>query len=166
VKNDSTTLDATWVDVTVNFWSGNVIVATEHSHLERIPAGQSLLVGFDSVYVTEAVNGISAFATCESEPLGVVRQVITGSATAFPSGLGDLEIRGQFTNTYPFALSWLARIDYVTRRSDGAINGGGYDYPSGNVPRGVTTGWQTWNPAFSDHDVPASIEFTVEPEAS
>lgn len=164
LSNTSTGKDATWIEVTANFWSGDTIVATENRYLERIPAGQSLFVGFDSVYVDRPITKLSSFATCKSEPAGAARQVVGGTATAVPTVLDDIDVQGQFTNTYPFTLSSLAAIDYVTRGSDGKINGGGFTFTSSRVPVGATMGWQIHNPAFSPTELPASIEFTVEPE--
>jgi hypothetical protein len=165
LANTSPRFDATSGSVTVDFWSGATIVATEHRYVERIPAGQSVLVGFDSVSVASPVSAFTVSPSCRSEPAGVVRSVIVGSGTTVPDGLGSIEVRGQFVNTYPFALSGLARIDYVTRGSDGKVNGGGFTFTFTPVPVGATRGWQTYNSAFSSGAAPASVEFTVEPEA-
>ena len=62
-----------------------------------------------------------------------------------PTVLDDIDVQGQFTNTYPFTLSSLAAIDYVTRGSDGKINGGGFTFTSSRVPVGATMGWQIHN---------------------
>lgn len=162
--NSSSSYDATGIEVTFNFWSGDAIVSTRSRYLERIPAGQSLLVGIDWVFSDTPIARVSAYASCGSESAGRSIRVVGATATAVPTVLDDIDVRGQFTNTYPFPLSTLATIDYVTRGSDGKINGGGYTYVSGMVPVGVTTGWQIGNPAFSPTLMPASIEFTVEPE--
>jgi hypothetical protein len=94
-----------------------------------------------------------------------VRQLISGHAKTRASTFGDLEVYEQFRNIYPFRFSSLARIDYVTRASDGTINGGGYTYPDSSVPPGATIGWQITNPAMPDTMSPASVQFTVEAES-
>lgn len=164
IHNGSSSLEATWVEVTVNFWSGDAIMATDSHYVELIPPGESALAGFE-VFVDAPVSRLSAFVTCEKQPAGAVRHLISGNARTRADYFGDLEVFGQFRNPYPFRLSSLARIDYVTRGSDGTINGGGYTYPDSSVPSGATIGWQISNFALPGTMSPASVDFTVEAES-
>lgn len=167
LRNVSPDEDAFNVQITVNVVdAGNRILKTESAYLEAVPAATPYYFGDrTSLNPSETPAKLEITVRVGERKKKALRLPPISNLRVLDS-FGSIRVAGEFSNPYTKPMSSLARITVVLFDSAGSIIGGGFTFPSSEVPPGGRIGFETSAAGVSDIARIASVQASVEAEVA
>jgi hypothetical protein len=168
LRNASPDEDAFNVQITVNVVdAANKILKSESSYIEMVPASSPYYFGGRlSVNPTETPAKLEVAIRVGEGKKKALPLPPVSNLRVFDSGYGSILVAGEFSNPYTKPMSSIAYITFVLFDAAGSIIGGGFTFPSAQVPPGGRIGFETSAAGVSDISRIASVQASVEAEVT
>ncbi|HXH35941.1 MAG TPA: hypothetical protein VNJ54_16295 [Plantibacter sp.] len=164
LRNASPDQDAFNVQITVNVVDGaNRILKSESSYIAMVPASSPYYFGGRlSVNPNETPAKLEITVRVGEGKKKALPLPPVSNLRVFDSGYGSIRVAGEFSNPYTKPMSSIAYISIVLFDAAGSIIGGGFTFPSAEVPPGGRIGFETSAAGVSDISRIASVQASVE----